>query len=112
MAPLKSPLEKRKFEAWMTEEDLRRWKDKDQVFEECLLQKFKNLWFYFPDKDAMKVCDKNLDWKGRDGWIAIAEKEGGNDSDDKPVALELVYELVAENAEKNEDIEIVEAPES
>ena len=80
---------------------------------EYLLQKFKNLRFYFPDKDEVyKVCDKNLDWKGRDGWVAIAEKEGGDDSDGEPIALELVCEIVAENAEKNEDIEIVKAPES
>ena len=48
-----------------------------------------------------KGCDKKLDWKGRDGWVTIAEKEGDNDSDDKPIALELVCKLVAENAEKN-----------
>ena len=97
----------------MTEEDLRRWEDNDEVAEGYLLEKFKNLWFYFPDKDAVyKVCDRNLDWKGRNGWIAIAEKEGGDDSDDEPIALELVCKLVADNAEKNEDVEIVKAPES
>ena len=37
-------------------------------------------------------------------------KEGGNDSNDKPIALELVCQLVAENADKNEEIEIVNAP--
>ena len=109
---LKSP-EKRKFEAWMTEEDLRRWKDNDQIAEAYLLGKFKNLRFYFPDKDAVyKVYDKNLDWKGRNGWAAIAEKEGGEDKDDEALALELVCKLVADNAEKNEDVEIVTAPES
>ena len=97
----------------MTEEDLRRWKDNDEVAEGYLLEKFKNLRFYFPDKDAVyKFCDRNVDWKGRNGWVAIAEKEGGDDSDDESIALELVCELVADNADKNEDVEIVKAPES
>ena len=37
VAHLKSSLEKRKYEAWMTEEDLRRWKDKYQVQEPSVL---------------------------------------------------------------------------
>ena len=32
--------------------------------------------------------------------------------DDEPIALALVCEFVVENAEKNEEIEIVKAPES
>ena len=89
------------------------WKDNGEVAEEYLLQRFMNLRFYFPDKNAVyKVCDRNLEWKGKNGWVAIAEKEGGNDSVDEPIILALVCELVAENAEKNEDIEIVKAPES
>ena len=111
---LKSPPEKRKFEAWMTEQDKRDWKDNDQVAEARLITKFKDLRFYWPDEDAVyKVCNKNLEWRGRrDGWVAIAEKEGGDDSDDEPIALELVCELVADNADKNEDVEIVNDPES
>lgn len=111
---LKSPCEdKRRFEAWMTEEDLVRWKHNDAVSEEYLLQKFKGLRFYIPDNEAdYKVCDKNLEWKSRDGWVVIAEKEGGNDSDDEPLALALVCELVADNAAMNEGIEIVKNPES
>ena len=97
----------------MTEEDKRRWKHNDQVSENYLLENFENLWFYLPDKDAVfKVCDKKLDWKGRNGWVVIAEKEGGNDSDDEPITLELVCKLVADSADKNEDVEIVNAPES
>ena len=46
------------------------------------------------------------------GWAAIAEKEGGDDSDNELIALELVCKLVVDNAEKNEDVEIVTAPES
>ena len=112
VAHLKSP-EKRKFYAWLTEEDKRRWKHNDQVSEIYLLEKFKNLRFYLPDKDAVyKVCNKNLDWKGRDGWVAIAKKEGGNDSDDEPITLELVCKLIADSADKNEDVKIVKAPES
>ena len=114
VAHLKSPHEeKKRFEAWMTEEDLQRWKHNDEVAEKYLLQKFKGLRFYFPDKDAVyKVCDRNLDWKGRNGWASIAEKEGGDDSDDEPIALELVCELLADNAEKNKYVEIVKVPES
>ena len=37
----------------MTEEDLQHWKHNDEVAGEYLLQKFKSLWFYFPDKDAV-----------------------------------------------------------
>ena len=59
-----------------------------------------------------KVYDRNLEWKGRNGRVAIVEKEGGNDSDDEPIALALVCKLIAENGEKNEDIEIVKAPEN
>ena len=110
---LKSPhKESRRFEAWMTEKNLIWWKKNDAVDEEHLLQKFKGLRFYFPDKDAVyKVCDKNLDWKKNHGWVAIAEKEGGSDSDDEPLALALVCELVAANVDKNEGIEIVTATE-
>ena len=76
-------------------------------------KKFMNLWFYFPDKNAVyKVCDRNFEWKGKNGWVAIAEKEEGNDSGDEPITLALVCELVAENAEKNEDIEIMKDQES
>ena len=57
------------------------------------------------------MCDKNLDWKKNHGWVAIAEKEGGNYSDDEPLALALVCELVAVNVDKNEGIEIVTATE-
>ena len=97
----------------MTQDDLTRWKHDDEVAEQYLLQKFKGLRFFFPDKDAVyKVCEENLDWKGRDGWVAIAEKEGGDDSDDEPLALALVCELIAANVDKNEGIEIVKAPES
>merc|ERR1711957_120284 len=93
-------------------EDLIWWKKNDPVDEEHLLQKFKGLRFYFPDKDAVyKVCDKNLDWKKNHGWVAIAEKEGGSDSDDEPLTLALVCELVAANVDKNEGIEIVTATE-
>ena len=60
-----------------------------------------------------KVCNKNLEWKGRgNGWVVIAEKEGGDDSDDEPITLELVCKLIADSADKNEDVEIVNAPES
>ena len=59
-----------------------------------------------------KVCDRNLEWKGRNGWVAIGKKEGGDGSDDEPIALEQVCEHIADNAEKNEDVEIVKAPES
>ena len=41
----------------MTEEDLRRWEDNDEVAEGYLLEKFKNLWFYFPDKQGYSVQD-------------------------------------------------------
>ena len=58
------------------------------------------------------VCKEQLEWKRRNGWVTIAEKEGGNDSDNKLLALALVSELVAANADKNEGIEIVKAPES
>ena len=58
------------------------------------------------------MSESNLDWKGRDGWVAIAEKEGGNDSDDEPIILALVCELVAASADKNEEVEIVEEPET
>ena len=111
VAHLKSPHEeKRRFEAWMTEDDLNRWKHNDEVSERYLLEKFKGLRFFFPDKNAVyKVCEGNLEWKGRNGWVAIAEKEEGNDSDDEPLALTLVCELVAVNADKNEGIEIVTA---
>ena len=90
------PEEKRRFEAWMTAEDKQRWKHNDVVPEEYLLTKFKGLCFYFPDKAnaIYKVCERNLDWKGRDGWVAIAEKEGGNDSQDEPITLALVCQLV------------------
>jgi len=48
VAHLKSPCEdKRRFEAWMTEQDLVRWKHNDEVSKEHLLRKFKGL-FYFP----------------------------------------------------------------
>ena len=97
----------------MAEQDLVCWKHTDEVSEEHLLQKFKGLRFYIPDNEAdYKVCDKNLEWKSRDGWVVIAEKEGGNDSDDEPLALALACELVADNDDKNEGIEIVKAPES
>ena len=96
----------------MTEQDLIWWKQNDEVDEEHLLQKFKGLRFFFPDKEAVyKVCDKNLEWKKNHGWVAIAEKEGGSDSDDEPLALALVCELVAANVDKNEGIEIVTATE-
>ena len=42
----------------------------------------------------------------------IAEKEGSNDSDDEPITLELVCKLIADSADKNEDVEIVKPPES
>ena len=58
------------------------------------------------------ICNKNLDWKGRDGWVAIAENKGGNDSDDEPITLELACKLIADSADKNEDVEIVKPPES
>ena len=48
-----------------------------------------------------KVCDKNLEWKGRNGWVAIAEKEGGDDNNDKPITLELVCEMVAASDDKS-----------
>ena len=98
----------------MTAEDLERWKHNNEVPEEYLLTKFKGLRFYFPnkDKDIYKVCERNLDWKGRDGWVAIAEKEGGDDSQDKPITLELVCELVAASADLNEGVEIVKEPET
>ena len=54
-----------------------------------------------------KVCGRNLEWKGRGGWVAIAKKEGGDDSEDEPIALTLVCKLVAESADKNEEIEVV-----
>ena len=105
------PQEKRRFEAWMTPQDKIWWKDNGEVAEEHLAQKFKGLRFYFPDKDAMyKVSEEKLEWKGRNGWVAITEKEGGDDSDDEPIALALVCELVAESADKNKGIEIVTAP--
>ena len=97
----------------MTAEDLERWKHNDPVAEEYLFQKFKGLCFYYPDKNAVyKVSESNIEWKGRDGWTAIAEKEGGNDSDDEPIALALVCELVAASADKNEGVEIVKEPET
>ena len=41
-----------------------------------------------------KVCNKNLEWKGRgNGWVVIAEKEGGDDSDDEPITLELMCKV-------------------
>ena len=58
------------------------------------------------------MCERNLDWKGRDGWVAIAKKEGGDDSHDEPIALELVCELVAASADLNEGVEIVKEPET
>ena len=67
------PEEKRRFEAWMTAEDLERWKHNDPVAEEYLFQKFKGLCFYYPDKNAVyKVSESNIEWKGRDGWTAFA----------------------------------------
>ena len=59
-----------------------------------------------------KVSESNIEWKGRDGWVAIAENEGGDDNDDEPITLELVCELVAASADKNEGVEIVKEPES
>ena len=59
-----------------------------------------------------KVSDTNLEWKRRNGWVAICEKEGGNDYDDEPIVLELVCELVASSANKNDGVEIVKAPET
>ena len=38
--------EKRRFEAWMTEEDLQHWKRNNEVAKDYLLQKFKGLRFY------------------------------------------------------------------
>lgn len=59
-----------------------------------------------------KVCKSNLSWKGRNGWTAICEKEGGGDSNDEPIALDLVCKMVALSADKNDEVEIVKAPES
>ena len=60
-----------------------------------------------------KIYNKNLEWKGgRNGWVVIAEKEGGDDSDDEPISLKLLCKLIADSADKNEDAEIVNAPES
>ena len=59
-----------------------------------------------------KVCGKNLEWKGRNGWVVIAEKEGDDDTDDNPITVELVCKLVAASADKNEGVEIVKEPES
>ena len=44
--------------------------------------------------------------------MAIAEKEGGDDNNNEPITLELVCELVAASADKNEGVEIVKEPES
>ena len=98
----------------MAAEDKQRWKNHDDVPEEYLLTKFKGLRFYYPDtRNAVyKVSESNLDWKGRDGWVAIAEKEGGDDSQDEPITLELVCELVAASADLNEGVEIVKEPET
>ena len=66
---LKSPHEEnRRFEEWITEEDLERWKHNHEVAEEYLLQKVKGLWFYFPGKyTGYKVWDKILIGRERMG---------------------------------------------
>ena len=97
----------------MTKEDLQSWERNEPVAKDYLLEKFKGLRFYFPDKDVVyKVCNKKFDWKGKDDWVAIPEKEESNDSDGKPTVLTLVCKFVAEHADKNEGITIVKAPES
>ena len=76
------------FEAWTTKEDLVRWKHNDKVSEEYLLQKVKGLCVFFSDKDAVyKVSNSNLEYKGRDGWVAIAEKERDDDLNSEPLAF-------------------------
>ena len=43
----------------MTEQDLIWWKHNNEVDEEYLLQKFKGLRFFYPDKDAIyMVCEE------------------------------------------------------
>ena len=68
---------------------------------------------YHPNKEAMyKVRKRNIKWKGRNGWVVICEKEEGDDSDDKPIALELVCKMVTSSANKNEGVSIENASES
>ena len=110
---LKRPTKKRVFQCWLTEEE-KRWMKKrnNPVTEAKLLRKFGGLNFYDPDTKTMyTVHTANLILEAYHGYVTLGVKERDRPEDlVVPFWLELLCNMIKVTDDQPDGVEIVKEP--
>jgi len=101
----KEDVPSRLFHAWVEDWELEHLKKQCPLSETLLLQKYKNLVFYFPDnKKTYQIAEQNLEFhRGRDGgWCVIGEPLDGDEDDIEPFLIgDMIVELIGDTRQED-----------